>query len=88
MPKNRVSWQPGDGDLTLSRNLVDLYKYVTTHIFSTTRPAANMAPWAVNGSVSPGFDDHVQLFFPDPVTDALVLPTAGPDGPVWPEGAD
>ena len=42
---------------------------------------------ALEGFTSPGFDDHVKLFFPDPVTGALVLPMIGPDGPIWPEGA-
>lgn len=40
----------------------------------------------LEGFVSPGFDDHVKLFFPDPASGALHLPTAGPDGPVWPDG--
>lgn len=42
---------------------------------------------ALEGFTSPGFDDHLKLFLPDPVTGALVLPAAGPDGPIWPEGA-
>ena len=41
---------------------------------------------ALEGFTSPGFDDHVKLFFPDEATGALTLPTAGPDGPIWPEG--
>ncbi|RYF82395.1 MAG: siderophore-interacting protein [Comamonadaceae bacterium] len=40
----------------------------------------------LEGFTSPGFDDHMKLFFPDPQTGALTLPTAGPDGPVWPDG--
>jgi NADPH-dependent ferric siderophore reductase len=39
---------------------------------------------ALEGFHSPGFDDHVKLFFPDPATGRLVLPTAGPDGPAPP----
>lgn len=39
------------------------------------------------GFTSPGFDDHSKLFFPDPQTGALLLPTVGPDGPSWPQGA-
>ncbi|ABR88584.1 iron utilization protein [Janthinobacterium sp. Marseille] len=35
--------------------------------------------------VSPGFDDHVKLFFPD-ANGVLALPAIGPDGPVWPNG--
>ena len=41
---------------------------------------------ALEGFTSPGFDDHAKLFFPDAATGQLTLPTAGPDGPVWPEG--
>lgn len=55
---------------------------LTPHLVRIT-----LAGDALAGFVSPGFDDHVKLFFPDAVTGALVLPTAGPDGPVWPEGA-
>lgn len=40
----------------------------------------------LEGFVSLGFDDHVKLFFPDPVTGGLAVPTVGADGPVWPEG--
>lgn len=40
----------------------------------------------LEGFTSPGFDDHMKLFFPDPQTGVLKLPTAGPDGPIWPEG--
>jgi NADPH-dependent ferric siderophore reductase len=39
----------------------------------------------LDGFTSPGFDDHVKLFFPDPVSGVLTLPDVGPDGPVWPE---
>jgi NADPH-dependent ferric siderophore reductase len=41
----------------------------------------------LEGFVSAGFDDHVKLFFPDPHSGVLALPQAGPEGPVWPEGA-
>lgn len=41
---------------------------------------------ALEGFTSLGFDDHVKLFFPDPVTGMLVIPTVGSDGPIWPEG--
>ncbi len=37
------------------------------------------------GFDSPGFDDHVKLFFPDPHTGHLRLPESGPEGPVWPD---
>ncbi|QRX82667.1 siderophore-interacting protein [Glaciimonas sp. PAMC28666] len=42
---------------------------------------------ALEGFSSLGFDDHVKLFFPDPVTGELIVPTIGPDGLIWPEGA-
>lgn len=38
----------------------------------------------LEGFFSPGFDDHVKIF-PAPRGQAVVLPTAGPDGPVFPE---
>jgi NADPH-dependent ferric siderophore reductase len=41
---------------------------------------------ALAGFASLGFDDHVKLFFPAPGAAEPVLPTAGPNGPVYPEG--
>ena len=38
----------------------------------------------LKGFFSPGFDDHVKIF-PVPRGQSLVLPTAGPDGPVFAE---
>lgn len=35
------------------------------------------------GFASPGFDDHVKLFFPDPLTGQLHFPQVGPEGPIW-----
>lgn len=37
----------------------------------------------LDGFNSPGFDDHVKLFFPDHATGELHLPKNGPDGPIW-----
>lgn len=37
--------------------------------------------------VSASFDDHIKVFFPAPGQDRPALPTVGPDGVVWPEGA-
>ena len=54
---------------------------VTPHLVRVT-----LGGDALEGFTSPGFDDHAKLFFPDPTTGELVVPTAGPDGPVWPEG--
>lgn len=39
------------------------------------------------GFVSPGFDDHIKVFFPDAVTGELPLPEVTSDGVVWPEGS-
>ena len=40
---------------------------------------------ALQDFVSPGFDDHVKLIFPDARTGEVVLPAVGPDGPIWPD---
>ena len=39
------------------------------------------------GFHSPGFDDHVKLFFPDPATGEIAMPRLGPNGPETPAGA-
>jgi NADPH-dependent ferric siderophore reductase len=39
------------------------------------------------GFVSAAHDDHVKVFFPQPGQEKPVLPTASPNGPVYPEGA-
>lgn len=41
----------------------------------------------LDGFSSPGFDDHIKLFFPDAASGEIRLPAVGPNGPVWPEGA-
>lgn len=56
---------------------------------AVARPTPNLvrvtlAGEALEGFTSLGFDDHVKLFFPDPRTGELTLPTAGPDGAVFP----
>ncbi|MBP2154255.1 siderophore-interacting protein [Erwinia rhapontici] len=40
----------------------------------------------LKGFNSPGFDDHIKLFFPDPKTGALNLPEVTSEGVVWKEG--
>jgi NADPH-dependent ferric siderophore reductase len=40
------------------------------------------------GFVSAAHDDHVKLFFPHPGQETPVLPTPGPNGPVYPEGVE
>lgn len=42
----------------------------------------------LEGFESPGFDDHVKLFFPDPQTGELVLPKVGPEGVAKPAPGD
>lgn len=42
----------------------------------------------LDGFTSVGFDDHCKLFFPDPATGRLVLPTPGPDGMSKPAADD
>ena len=42
---------------------------------------------ALDGFVSAAADDHVKLFLPAPGQDAPILPTLGPNGPVFPDGA-
>lgn len=53
---------------------------ITPHLLRITVGGDELADF-----VSPGFDDHVKLFFPN-ANGALSLPTAGPDGPIWPDG--
>ncbi|MEF7615386.1 siderophore-interacting protein [Aquincola sp. MAHUQ-54] len=56
---------------------------VTPHLVRVTLGGADL-----DGFTSPGFDDHVKLFFPDPQAGELLLPTVGADGaPVFSEGA-
>jgi NADPH-dependent ferric siderophore reductase len=39
------------------------------------------------GFTSAAADDHVKLFLPAPGVERPPLPTQGPEGPVWPQGA-
>src|SRR5580704_7023306 len=41
----------------------------------------------LDGFVSAAHDDHVKLFFPQPGQAEPVLPTMGPNGPVYPPDA-
>ena len=55
-------------------------RHPTPHLVRVTFGGSDL-----DGFSSLGFDDHVKLFFPDPATGELVLPTLGPDGsPVFP----
>ncbi|MES2246525.1 MAG: siderophore-interacting protein [Pseudomonadota bacterium] len=68
-------------ELRFRQLTVKTVQRVTPHLIRIT-----LTGDALEGFTSPGFDDHAKLFFPDAVTGQLTLPTAGPDGPVWPEG--
>lgn len=68
-------------DLRFRKLEVRKVQRLTPHLIRVT-----LGGDALAGFASPGFDDHAKIFFPDPRTGALALPTAGPDGPVWPEG--
>ncbi|RZL61299.1 MAG: siderophore-interacting protein [Variovorax sp.] len=68
-------------ELRFRRLEVRAVERVTPHLVRVT-----LGGDALEGFHSPGFDDHAKLFFPDPVTGALPMPTVGPDGPSWPEG--
>jgi NADPH-dependent ferric siderophore reductase len=57
-------------------------QYLTPKMIRITLEGEDLA-----GFVSMGFDDHVKVFFPPPGSDDLVLPTMGPDGPIYAEGA-
>ena len=41
---------------------------------------------ALVGFNSPGFDDHIKVFFPDPATGELYLPQVTEEGIVWKDG--
>ncbi|BEP70073.1 MULTISPECIES: siderophore-interacting protein [unclassified Variovorax] len=68
-------------ELRFRQLTVKTVQRVTPHLIRIT-----LTGDALEGFTSPGFDDHAKLFFPDAATGQLRLPTAGPDGPVWPEG--
>ncbi|WP_295977248.1 siderophore-interacting protein [uncultured Variovorax sp.] len=68
-------------ELRFRKLAVKTVQRVTPHLIRVTLTGDDLA-----GFQSPGFDDHVKLFFPDPATGRLSLPTMGPEGPVWPEG--
>lgn len=57
-----------------------------TERFATSFIRITLGGDELEGFDSPGFDDHVKLFFPDATTGELRIPELGPNGPVWPEG--
>ncbi|BCZ81646.1 siderophore-interacting protein [Paraburkholderia terrae] len=52
---------------------------VTPHLIRVTLTGDDLHDF-----VSASFDDHLKVFFPAPGEDKPTLPTAGPDGPVFP----
>lgn len=63
-------------------------RFRRVQVAAVERPAPRLVRITVAGDEldgfdSPGFDDHVKLFFPDPDTGELLFPVAGPDGPLW-----
>ena len=65
----------------LRRLTVQHVQHLTPKMLRVAVAGADLA-----GFTSLGFDDHVKLFIPEPGAE-LVLPTMGPDGPVFPAGA-
>ena len=63
-------------ELKLRRVEVREARRLTPHLVRITLGGIDL-----EGFHSPGFDDHVKLFFPDPVTGELNLPQLGPNGP-------
>ena len=66
-------------ELRFRQLTVKTVERVTPHLIRVTLTGDDLA-----GFHSPGFDDHAKIFFPDAATGKLTLPTAGPEGPVWP----
>jgi len=53
---------------------------VTPHLVRITLTGDDLHDFA-----SDSFDDHVKVFFPEPGAQRPVMPTAGPQGPVFPD---
>jgi len=68
-------------DLRFRKLEVRAVQRLTPHLIRITLGGDELA-----GFTSPGFDDHAKIFFPDAATGELKVPTAGPEGPVWPPG--
>ncbi|MDQ0013457.1 NADPH-dependent ferric siderophore reductase [Variovorax boronicumulans] len=66
-------------DLRFRQLTVKTVQRVTPHLIRIVLTGDDLA-----GFTSLGFDDHAKIFFPDAATGKLTLPTAGPEGPIWP----
>ncbi len=66
-------------DLRFRQLTVKTVQRVTPHLIRIVLTGDDLV-----GFTSLGFDDHSKIFFPDAATGKLTLPTAGPDGPIWP----
>jgi NADPH-dependent ferric siderophore reductase len=62
-------------ELRMRRLEVRSVESLTPHMLRVTLGGDDL-----EGFRSPGFDDHVKLFFPDPETGELSLPRIGPEG--------
>ncbi|WEK49840.1 MAG: siderophore-interacting protein [Candidatus Kaistia colombiensis] len=69
--------------LKIRRLTVTRTRYVTPTMIRVTVTGSDLA-----GFESRSHDDHVKLFFARPGEDAPSLPTFGPNGPVFVEGAE
>jgi len=68
--------------LKLRQLRVTAVESATPHLRRITLADESLADF-----VSASFDDHVKVFFPAPGQQRPVLPTLGPDGPVFADGA-
>jgi NADPH-dependent ferric siderophore reductase len=69
-------------ELKLRRVTVHEARRLTPHLVRITLDGTDL-----QGFQSPGFDDHMKLFFPDPATGVLNLPQFGANGPALTDGA-
>lgn len=63
-----------------------LLQVVRTHLLTPTLLRVTLTGDDLADFVSASFDDHVKVFFPQPGAERPVLPTVGPNGPVFAEG--
>ena len=68
-------------ELKARRARVKQVRALTPHLVRVTFEGADLRDFE-----SASFDDHVKVMFPAPGSDDVVLPTPGPEGPVFPGG--